>query len=317
MRINRFLVDQKGALMFDIETTAQLTGIASATLRNWEKRFGFIMPSRTDGGHRMYSIEQVLTLKQMNLLILEGQKPNQLFADLQNGHPLPEPQSSQSSLSPEIITLREKVFSELSEYRFENGSAALDSLHGMVPTVILLDCVYRWLFEKIGEQWHQKALSIASEHLITGILRSRLIKLLTNSAIHSNRQPIVFACAEGEFHEGGLLMLACHMNLRGWNCIFLGANLPTTELYEVAKRLQPAAICLSYTLKAPNWDSIQQISDLETQVCLGGMSLALHPIPELPTNIHIIHKSGRTAADTLEVVASLPVVKVVIKRSAS
>ncbi|MBC7741931.1 MAG: MerR family transcriptional regulator [Bdellovibrionaceae bacterium] len=303
--------------MFDIETTAQLTGISPFTLRNWEKRFCIIMPSRTDGGHRVYSLDQVLKLKHLNQLISEGHKPNQLFEDLKNGNDLPAPLSLQTQLSPEIVSLRERILTELSEFRVESGIAALERLQGLIPAVLLLDNVYHWLLEKVGEQWSEKKLSIASEHLITAILRSRLIRLLTSSSINSSRPPLVFACAEGESHEGGLLMLACHLNLRGWNCVYLGANLPTGELYEVVKRLQPAAICLSYTVAAPNWNSILKFSDLQSQVCVGGASLSMGPIPDLPANIHVIKSTGHSAADILEAIASLSGGKNFAKQSAA
>jgi DNA-binding transcriptional MerR regulator len=42
---------------------AELLGVSVNTLRSWERRFGFPVPSRTSGGHRQYELEQLEALR--------------------------------------------------------------------------------------------------------------------------------------------------------------------------------------------------------------------------------------------------------------
>ena len=43
---------------------AALLGVSSNTLRSWESRFGYPMPSRTEGGHRQFDLTEIEALRQ-------------------------------------------------------------------------------------------------------------------------------------------------------------------------------------------------------------------------------------------------------------
>ena len=44
------------------------TGIAAATIRMWEQRYGFPEPERTASGYRMYSEQDVDALRRVSTL---------------------------------------------------------------------------------------------------------------------------------------------------------------------------------------------------------------------------------------------------------
>lgn len=43
---------------------ASMLGVSPSTLRSWERRFGFPMPGRSDGGHRQYELRDIEALRQ-------------------------------------------------------------------------------------------------------------------------------------------------------------------------------------------------------------------------------------------------------------
>jgi len=45
--------------LFPIREVARLTGINPVTLRAWERRYGLIVPTRTESGHRLYSMTDI------------------------------------------------------------------------------------------------------------------------------------------------------------------------------------------------------------------------------------------------------------------
>ena len=51
--------------MYTVSQAARLTGVASTTLRAWERRYGVIAPRRTDGGYRLYDAHQIELLREM------------------------------------------------------------------------------------------------------------------------------------------------------------------------------------------------------------------------------------------------------------
>ena len=57
--------DQAGATgaVYSIGAVARMLAIPVATIRNWEERYGAIVPERSPGGHRLYSRGQVEQLR--------------------------------------------------------------------------------------------------------------------------------------------------------------------------------------------------------------------------------------------------------------
>jgi CheY-like chemotaxis protein len=49
--------------VYSIGAVARMLGIPAATIRNWEERYGTIVPERSPGGHRLYSRDQVERLR--------------------------------------------------------------------------------------------------------------------------------------------------------------------------------------------------------------------------------------------------------------
>ena len=45
--------------LFPIREVSRLTGVNPVTLRAWERRYGLIQPTRTESGHRLYSMADV------------------------------------------------------------------------------------------------------------------------------------------------------------------------------------------------------------------------------------------------------------------
>lgn len=46
-------------MSYSIGEFARLCGINAATLRAWQRRYGLLKPQRTDGGHRLYSDDDI------------------------------------------------------------------------------------------------------------------------------------------------------------------------------------------------------------------------------------------------------------------
>jgi CheY-like chemotaxis protein len=49
--------------VYSIGAVARMLGIPAATIRNWEERYGSIVPERSPGGHRLYSRDHVEQLR--------------------------------------------------------------------------------------------------------------------------------------------------------------------------------------------------------------------------------------------------------------
>jgi DNA-binding transcriptional MerR regulator len=91
-----------------IGEVARRTGVAVATLRAWERRYGLLLPVRTAGGHRRYSYEDVRRV--LAVLDLTGQGWTVSAAARQVAGQEPSP-----SVRPPVEELRGRLWSALDQ----------------------------------------------------------------------------------------------------------------------------------------------------------------------------------------------------------
>src|SRR5439155_4068376 len=114
------------------------------------------------------------------------------------------------------------------------------ALHGVDMT---LESILSPLLHTIGERWEHGELSVAEEHLVSEAVRSRLGHLLADSG-GGIRGSAVLACAPGEEHELGLMMLAIALRRDGWRVVYLGADTPFGDAVDLAERVDARLVAI-------------------------------------------------------------------------
>jgi methanogenic corrinoid protein MtbC1 len=109
----------------------------------------------------------------------------------------------------------------------------------------MLDGVIGPLLLSIGSRWHAGFLSPAHEHLATAIVRRTLTWMMENGTPAPMAPAIVVATLEGQNHELGAMLAAAAASSQGWRVIYLGANLPASEIALAANHTRAIAVALS------------------------------------------------------------------------
>jgi len=65
---------------YSIGVVERDVGIRSATLRIWERRYGFPQPVRADSGDRVYPVDQLERLRLIRRLMNHGLRPGAIVA---------------------------------------------------------------------------------------------------------------------------------------------------------------------------------------------------------------------------------------------
>src|SRR5512140_3830850 len=68
--------------LYNIGVVSRMTGISVATLRAWERRYGFPTSGRTAGGHRLYSERDMVRLRWVKVQIEQGMQTAQAIQAL-------------------------------------------------------------------------------------------------------------------------------------------------------------------------------------------------------------------------------------------
>src|SRR5690349_738480 len=61
--------------IYGISAVARMLDLATATIRNWEDRYGVVRPARSAGGQRLYSRRDLERLGYLSELVEQGASP--------------------------------------------------------------------------------------------------------------------------------------------------------------------------------------------------------------------------------------------------
>jgi DNA-binding transcriptional MerR regulator len=241
--------------LYNIGVVSRMTGISMATLRAWERRYGFPKLDRTQGGHRLYSERDILRLRWVKERIDQGmqtaQSINALRHQEQVGNVITAGISGRSVKS--TIPVDQDSYSTsvkkrlLDALKCRNVHGADDvineALAFLTPDDVIMN-VFAPVLNEIGEDWYQGILNVATEHLATNYLRQRLMMWMLSGPPTIYEHPIVLACAPDELHEGSLLILGAILRRHRYPVAYLGQSVPLSDLAKFIQDLKPALVVL-------------------------------------------------------------------------
>lgn len=164
---------------------------------------------------------------------------------LMHGEPIPGEPPDLETIAAQflhaVLTLREEEPARLVDGALAAGLEWRDLyLQVFVPAL-----------NRIGDMWERNELSVAEEHLITGIvlrLLHRLSLALPPSPPLQAASALV-ACVEGELHTIGGRMVADFLVARGWRVWYLNGFLPLEHLMSGVQRHLPDAVVLCVSME--------------------------------------------------------------------
>jgi len=236
----------------NISAVARRTGIASDTLRKWERRYGVLRPNRTTGGQRRYDDSDVARVEWLRDRLAEGFRISEAAALLDpageiavaSAGELREAlvEAARTADSARLALLVEQTFTL---YRVEQA----------------IEEIVQPALESIGAAWVDRSGAIAEEHLLTETVRGRLERMLADRR-PGVRGKAVLACGPDERHDLGLLALAVLLQADGWLVAYVGADVPLEAVVELAEQIEADALCVSVTLPRSYERIVTELSEV-------------------------------------------------------
>lgn len=223
---------------FTIKDLESLSGIKAHTIRIWEQRYSFLNPQRTETNIRYYTNEELKTILNISLLNKYGFKISHID------------RMSSSEIKDKILSLsqaeanQERIINDLIQHMadmdmdsFETVLDTYISARGIEKTITYIIFPY---LEKIGILWVTNHINPAQEHLVTNIIRQKLIVGIESTVCHIkvSKTALLFL-PEGEHHELGLLFMYYLLKSRGVKVLYIGANVPLADIEYVTKLKKP------------------------------------------------------------------------------
>ena len=244
--------------MYTIKQASKLSGVPEASLRAWERRYAVVAPRRSESGYRIYDDEAVAAATAMRLLVEAGWAPVEAARAVKEGT---RPRVAPANRPPRApATTRAAgpaaagdpapgwAGAVASMQLFLTSSASLDtagiesSLDQGFALGSFEHVVDSWLFptlEALGEGWARGEIDIAGEHAASHAVHRRLSAAFQAAGSRSRGPSVVVGLPPGGKHELGALAFASAARRRGFDVLYLGADVPEAS-WQAAVRTRSA-----------------------------------------------------------------------------
>ena len=271
-----------------IGALSSATGVPVDTLRTWERRYGYPVPSaRSEGSHRRYPAETVGTIQLIVRALDLGQRASAVVGrdarELQGLIAEAEQRLGPLSADQQVV----KGWIELT--RSLDGDALTRGFYRQLAELPALEflerCMGPYLVE-IGSGWASGQLQIYHEHFASERAHEFLSaqwRPLSELAQSPARVRVVLATPPGERHVLGLHMAAWVVARAGAHVAFLGGDTPMVELAFAARQCRAQGVVLSVAA-GYHGDLRRELDELRArlpspvQVALGGEGTV--PVPQ-------------------------------------
>ena len=297
-----------------VAAVARKLGIAPATLRTWDRRYGIGPAHHAPGTHRRYSADDVARLELMRDALLHGATPA-AAASYALSTPLPIPDAAETTLQTRRGDRSEPPLPDAGWHARGLARAAtaldadavrrlLDESITAVGAQATWDLAVRPVLVAIAQRWADTGTGIEIEHLLSNCVTGVFSALAAATPTTTSR-PVLLAGMAGDQHQLPLVVLSATLAQRGVTCRSLGPDLPADALVAAIRRTAPAALLL--------WSQLSDTADPDLltalprtrpgfRIFIGGPGWA-----GVPTGPRIVWLSSlQEATDAITAVASAP-----------
>jgi hypothetical protein len=308
----------EGELSVSVAVAARRLGIAPATLRTWDRRYG-VGPSQREGGtHRRYSPTDLARLDYMSALIRSGNSPaasaaaslDRKFVDYPLAHDTDVPTGAPIGRSG-----GGNVVATPGCDRRARGLAKSTSALDQVACASIISeslneigVIRTWnelllpILKSIGEMWELRQCGIEVEHILSTAIQSEFSRFAYESTVDTSRAMVVLGSMSGDAHQLPLWAVGAGLAEQGIRFVHLGAGMPLDSLGDVITRTGPRAVFLWSQIKdTSDCDHLAQLPSLRPnpRIVIGGPGWVNEP----PRGVHVANDLMSAVALISEVVS--------------
>ena len=286
--------------IYNLNLVLRETGIKADTIRAWERRYHLPQPKRTEGGHRLFSEFDIETIKWLIARKGEGMRISQavqLWHEIEsNGQdplrssptePLMMPQAAKTEQNGVNLAFFRNGWIEAC-LNFDESTAEqllTQSFAQFAPETVCIEILQFGLSE-IGSLWYQGKASVQQEHFASELAIRRLQTLIAAAPRPIRDRTILVGCPQDENHTFSALLVSLLLRYRGWDLVYLGANVPRARLKETIEKTRPdlvVMIAMRLATSATLLDATLFLREFDIPMAFGGR--VFNVLPDLHQRI--------------------------------
>ena len=238
--------------LLTVAAVARRIGVAPATLRTWDRRYGLGPSSHEAGEHRRYCPSDLAQLTLMRRLIVSGVAPADaaVRAKAHSGSVSVEHEIQSFEVREDVVGSLHRAAKSLDKNFVETLLRKDIADNGVIAT--WTEVIVPLLF-LVGDEWAATGTGIEVEHMLSESIKRLMREGVSEIKEPLNTQPVLLASVGEELHCLALHALAAALAEKGIETFFLGARTPLEAISGMVKRSAPPAVFL--------WAQLEQNSD--------------------------------------------------------
>lgn len=245
-----------------VAAVARRLGVAPATLRTWNRRYGIGPSGHESGAHRKYCPDDLARLEHMRRLVVSGVAPADAARQAQQA-PVAAA-AGQRPAKPVLTVVEGGRASAPGGGQVMAIPGATPAVRGLARSAMTLDTatcqavidenldehgvVWTWhnllmpVLVAVGERWATTGRGVEVEHALTEAIKSALSARVRAVLKPVNARAVLLTGAPEEVHTLPIWATAAALAERSVAVRVLGERMPLTAISEAIRRTGPAAV---------------------------------------------------------------------------
>jgi len=162
-----------------------------------------------------------------------------------------------ASHNPKDITKKEEstkkskqaLYKKLTDGDIQSSVKIYEEYMKIFDPADFFDKILRPVMYKIGEDWANNTISIATEHVASNVAQT-LVKIIMDKVSGSaNKKKILVCVPLGEEHHLGCDVLETYLSIKGFKVYNIGTSIPTESILSFIEYNKPDIVLVSITLE--------------------------------------------------------------------
>ena len=228
--------------LFPIREVSRLTGVNPVTLRAWERRYGLIRPTRTESGHRLYSMADVEAVRSILSWTERGVAVSKVGSILARSAATREAEEPIATPSGEWNEWQGQLRDAVNGF----DEVRLEQLYGQIFSTYPLAVVFQDVLLPVWQELllRQDEFGGTSEWLfLDAFIRARVLQRLQLARMPAGER-ILLAAMPGQCRELELLVAGLMLSGDSLAVSVLPIGQPLEELALVCDKMKPQGLVL-------------------------------------------------------------------------
>lgn len=224
--------------LYPIREVSRLTGVNPVTLRAWERRYGLLVPHRTDSGHRLYSMADIERVRKVTAWIERGVAVSKVASILDREvtaaqTPTAGNERPASPVSFAFNDWQAKLVDAVNSSDLTRLDAIYGQIHSTFPVATVLREIALPVWQLFRDQAGPDGLS-GQWSFLDAFLRGRLFQRI--AYLRPGLPMVMLAAMPGSGAELGILLAAVLVAEADANVTYVPATSSFAELAAIAER---------------------------------------------------------------------------------